>query len=383
MREIIRVLQVIGIMNRGGAETMIMNLYRRIDRNKVQFDFVENTDQKGIFDDEILALGGRIYYCPHYNGKNHTTYVHWWKELFKEHQQEYKVIHGHLGSTAAIYLSIAKKQGLYTIAHSHSAGTGSVMYQLFSYPTRFVADDFFACSREAGIVRYGKRIGKNLNRCKVLNNAIDLKMFSFDLNIRRELREKLGICEDEVVIGNIGRFDKQKNQMFLVDVFAEIQKINPKSWLLLIGDGVAHAQVAEKVREMKLQNKVIMTGVQSNVKDYYQIMDVFAMPSLCEGLPVTMVEAQAAGLQCCVSDTIPKEAALSELVEFRSLQEGPRAWAEWLNQSAKKPRHNVQEQLRSKGYDVQDTSIWLEQFYEDLVRKNEEADPIDGIYSSI
>ncbi len=149
--EPIRILHVIGIMNRGGAETMIMNLYRNIDRNKVQFDFVENSSEPAAFDEEILSLGGKIYRCPHYNGKNHFAYVKWWNTFFQKHPGEYPIVHGHLGSTAAIYLSVAKKHGAYTIAHSHSAGSGSAMYRMFAYPTRYIAAKLFGCSKDAGL----------------------------------------------------------------------------------------------------------------------------------------------------------------------------------------------------------------------------------------
>lgn len=159
MSDPIRVLHVIGIMNRGGAETMIMNLYRHVDRNKVQFDFVENEGETAAYDGEILALGGKIYRCPRYRGKNHLAYKRWWHDFFRSHPGEYPIVHGHIGSTAAIYLSIAKKYGAYTIAHSHSAGAGTAAYQIFSYPTRFIADHFFACSDDAAVSRYGRKVG--------------------------------------------------------------------------------------------------------------------------------------------------------------------------------------------------------------------------------
>ena len=174
----IRVLHVIGIMNRGGAETMIMNLYRNIDRTKVQFDFVENSNEPAAFDAEIRALGGKVYRCPHYNGKNHFTYIKWWNTFFLTHKDEYPIVHGHLGSTAAIYLSIAKKYGAYTIAHSHSTGTGSIIYRIFSYRTRYIADFFMACSVDAAIARYGKKVGNNKNYCNILNNAINIDKFT-------------------------------------------------------------------------------------------------------------------------------------------------------------------------------------------------------------
>ena len=158
MNDPIRVLQVIGIMNRGGAETMIMNLYRNIDRQIVQFDFVENENDGAFFDEEIRNLGGQIYHCPRFTGKNYFTYRKWWKEFFDNHH-EYKIVHGHIGSTAAIYLKEAKNHGIVTIAHSHNIdgkNRKQFFYNILSYPTRNIADYLFMCSKQAGIDRYGK-----------------------------------------------------------------------------------------------------------------------------------------------------------------------------------------------------------------------------------
>ena len=237
MSEPIRILHVIGIMNRGGAENMIMNLYRSIDRTRVQFDFVENEGGEAAFDREILSLGGRIYRCPHYNGKNHFAYRKWWNSFFHTHQAEYAAVHGHVGSTAAIYLSIAARYGIYTIAHSHSINqmrsVGDALYALFSYPTRFVADTFFACSRDAGISRYGKQIGHDPKRCTVLHNAIDTTRFAFSPDARKATRKKLGLSETQIVLGNISRFSDPKNHTFLLDIFAAVHKKEPGSVLLL------------------------------------------------------------------------------------------------------------------------------------------------------
>ena len=371
MSEPIRILHVIGIMNRGGAETMIMNLYRNIDRTKVQFDFVENSAGPAVFDEEILTLGGKIYRCPHYNGKNHVAYTRWWKKFVEDHEHEYAVVHGHLGSTAAIYLSIAKQHGIYTIAHSHNINMmrsfGDVAYGLFSYPTRFVADRFFACSRAAGISRYGKRIGSDETRCTVLPNAIDLNKFAFDADVRGKMRGKLKLSEDQIVIGNISRFSEQKNHAFLLDVFAQIHNMKQNVILLLVGDGDLRPQIEKKIHDLDLVDSVIMTGVQSNTWDYYQVMDVILMPSHYEGLPVSMVEAQAAGLPCCVSTAVPKESAITELVHFRSLEDSAEQWAQWVLECAGGSRRDMHDVIRSAGYDIFTTSKWLENYYMEVV----------------
>lgn len=376
MDEPVRVLHVIGIMNRGGAETMIMNLYRNIDRTKIQFDFVENTDQPAAFDEEIQSLGGRIYRCPHYNGKNHIAYCKWWNRFFDAHQDEYAVVHGHLGSTAAIYLSIAKKHGVYAIAHSHNTNLmkspGDLLYALFAFPTRFIADYFFTCSREAGSSRYGKKISSDETRCTVLPNAIDTDKFIFNEILRQQMRASLGITESQLVIGNISRFAEQKNHLFLIDIFEKIHEKTPDAVLLLVGDGERRPQIEAYISEKNLRSNVILTGVQSNTWDYYQVMDVFLMPSLYEGLPVAMVEAQTAGLPCCVSTTVPREAAITDLVQFHSLGDSAGKWCSWVLECAKRPRRNMKVELQKAGYDISATSKWLENFYLNVVRSRGE-----------
>lgn len=367
MDEPIRVLHVIGIMNRGGAETMIMNLYRNIDRDKVQFDFVENEGNEAAFDAEIKQLGGNIYRCPRYIGKNHFIYTRWWNSFFKAHKGEYPIVHGHIGSTAAIYLSIAKKHGAYTIAHSHSAGNGSAMYRMFAYPTRYIADKFFACSKDAGISRYGKTVGNDSVRCQVLNNAIDARRFSFNQETRKQVRSELHIAENAIVIGHVGRFVEAKNHLFLIAVFADVRKRDPNAVLLLIGDGERRAEIQAAIAEKHLDDAVILTGVRSNVWDFYQAMDVFVFPSVYEGLPVSLVEAQASGLPCCVSSNVPKDSAITDLVEFIPLENGPDKWAEIALQRARAPRPDMLGEIQNAGFDVISTANWLENFYLNVV----------------
>lgn len=367
MNDPIRVLHVIGSMNRGGAEAMIMNLYRNIDRTRVQFDFVENTTDRAAFDDEIEALGGRIFRCPHYNGKNHFAYVRWWRDFFSAHPGQFAAVHGHLGSTAAIYLAIAKKHGIYTIAHSHSAGAGSLMYRAFAYPTRYVADHFFACSADAGISRYGKKVGSDPNKCQVFNNAIDTRKFVYQPETRRRIRGLLRIPETTLVIGHVGRLTAAKNHLFLLDVFTQIRKRHPDAVLLLVGDGELRSRIEDAVAEKHLEDAVIMTGVQPNVWDYYQAMDVFVFPSVFEGLPVAMVEAQTAGLPCCISTNVAQEAAITDLVEFIPLEIGAGNWAAHVLQRANAPRRDMGRIMEQAGFDVSATSKWLENFYMKVV----------------
>ena len=284
----IRVLHVIGQMNYGGAETLIMSLYRSIDRSRIQFDFVENTSNEAAFDNEIRSLGGRIYNCPHYYAKNHFKYLGWWKDFFKSHANEYSVVHGHIGSTAAIYLHEAKKYGLFTIAHSHNTngvGLKGLIYRAFSFPTRFIADQFFACSRPAGVDRYGKKVGNDPKRCIILSNAIETKRFSYNTELRKVSRTKWGIDDNELVVGHVCRFVQQKNQTFLLDIFSELVKLEPKSKMILIGQEDEERYIRKKAETLGLTEHVIFAGVHKDTVPFYQMMDVFVYPLCLKGSP--------------------------------------------------------------------------------------------------
>lgn len=374
MSEPIRVLHVIGIMNRGGAETMIMNLYRHIDRSKVQFDFVENSREPAAFDEEILDLGGRIYRCPHYNGKKHFTYVKWWNDFFKAHPKEYPIVHGHLGSTAAIYLSIAKKYGAYAIAHSHSSGTDhslrSYLYQMMSYNTRNVADYFFACSEAAGKDRFGRKVISG-DHYAVLNNAIDVNQFSYNSRVREVVRDELGIGQNQLVVSHIGRYTKEKNHEFILKIFSELRKLGLGARLLMIGDGTLRTHIMQMAEQASLSSDVIFTGVRSDVERLMQAMDVFVLPSLYEGLPVTMVEAQAAGLPCIISDKVPPECILTEgLVDVMPLSASPGAWAEKILAKRAIPRTDRRAEIAAHGFDITTEAVKLQEFYLKVYEQN-------------
>lgn len=359
----IRILHVIGIMNRGGAESMIMNLYRNIDRKKVQFDFVENTYEKGIYENEIISLGGRIFHCPKFNG-NVFLYMKWWNEFFDKHKNEYTFVHGHIGSTAAMYLASAKKHGIKTIAHSHNTYTKSISfsqlrYRVFSYPTRFISDYFFACGEEAGISRYGKRTVFH-----VIRNAIDTREYNYQREISRNKRKELQIGPDMTVFGHVGRFNEQKNHMFLLKVFADITKLNDTVILLSAGDGPLREKMEEEAMNIGIADKVRFLGVREDIPELMQCMDVMIFPSLYEGLPVTLVEAQCTGLRCLISDRISDECILTDdLITYMSLDESSEEWAKNALNLSDYERHSYEEAIIKAGYDIKENATWLQSFY--------------------
>lgn len=372
MREPMRVLHVFGGMGRGGAETMVMNLYRNIDRTKMQFDFIVHTRDKCAYDDEIMALGGRIYRVPRYKGKNHLQYKKAWNSFFKEHP-EYKIIHGHVRSTASIYLKIAKKHGLATIAHSHSTSSGTgfsaIVKNILQYQIRYIADYLFACSESAGIWLFGKKACKGDNYY-ILNNAIDTQKFIYNEKKRMEKRKEFQL-EDKFVIGHVGRFYGAKNHNFLIDIFKAIHDRNNNAVLMLVGDGELRQSIEKKVNDLGLNNKVIFTGVRSDIPDILQSMDVFLFPSLYEGLPVTLIEAQATGLSCIISDTITSEVCITPYIKPVSLSKTANEWADIVISSGKIDRIDTSHYIKENGFDIQETVKKLTMFYENIIRGEE------------
>ena len=359
-------------MNRGGAETMIMNFYRNIDRTKVQFDFVEHGNGEADYDGEIRELGGRIFRCPRYNGKNHFAYVAWWKRFLAEQVGTFHAVHGHIGSTASIYLHLAKNAGIYTIAHSHNTANKSLknlVYQCYAYPTRYIADFFFGCSLDAGISRYGSNVCSDKRIFTVLNNAIETKKFDYSHQVRQEMRSRLGI-ENKLVIGHVGRFETQKNHEFLIRLFAGIRKIRPDAVLLLVGDGTLRPQIEAQIQQECLSDCVILAGVQSDVSPWYQAMDVFVLPSLFEGLGIVAVEAQTSGLPCVISDTVSKECMVTDnLVSIMRLTDHTDAWAAHILSRVAEPRRGRKEEVARNGYDILENARWLEHFYRNIPQK--------------
>lgn len=375
MSEPIRVLQVLGGTGLGGAESRVMDLYRHVDRTKVQFDFAVHSAERKHFDDEIESLGGRIYRLPRFKVYNWIAYRKAWKRLFAEHQ-EYVCVHGHMTSTAAIYLPIAKKAGvLRTVAHARSAGVDSgpkgVLTRLLRKNLWKRTDFCFACSALAGEAVFGKKACSK-GTVHVIPNAIALKKFAYDPAMRGSMRKQLGLT-DRFVVGHVGRFNPMKNHAFLLDVFAAVCEKRQDAELLLLGEGSGMEAAKQKAKELGISQKVHFMGNRANAEDYYQAMDVFVFPSLYEGMPGTILEAQAAGLPCLMADTITREAAVTELVEVMSLDKPIREWADWAlahaAETARCPetealRCGRLEELQRAGFDVVDQARKMTAFYE-------------------
>lgn len=353
----IRILHIVTYMGRGGLETMLMNYYRSIDRTKVQFDFLTHRDFEADYDAEILALGGRIYHLPPLNPFS-RGYLAALDRFFAEHR-EYRIVHCHLDCMSAIPLKAAKKHGVpVRIAHAHNSNQAKdkkyLLKLLYKRMIPGAATNLFACSVEAGRWMFKR------DDFHVLNNAIDAGQYAFDPEVRRACRRELGISEGALVIGHVGRFDPQKNHSFLLDVFS---KIPGEPRLLLVGDGILRPAAEQQAEALGIRDRIIFAGVRSDVAKLLQAMDVFLFPSLFEGLPVSIIEAQAAGLPCLISDKVPIECKKTELVTQLPLDASPEAWSEAVLTAAGTPRANTLAQIRDSGFDIQANAEWLADFY--------------------
>lgn len=363
----IRVLQIVTSMEVGGIEVLLMNLYRHMDRTQVQFDFLLHRPQETYFEKEILSLGGRIFRVPPINPLRHRAYLKALDEFFMGHS-EHKIVHAHNNAFSMYVLRAAKKASVpVCIAHSHISDVSIAWLKRFFYNycrkrINNYADFRVACSNKAGEWLYGKSIigGKQFH---ILHNSIEYDKFSYSDAARDEMRTSLGV-ESKIVIGHVGRFNNQKNHSFILKIFKEIIRIYPDALLLLIGEGKLREKVERQAQLLKLEHSVRFLGIRSDVSQLMQAMDIFVIPSLFEGFPVTLVEAQAAGLPCVVSDTVSSEVAITSLVEFVSLSKSPQEWAEVVLEKANTTeRRDYSEEVKKAGYDAVENAKWLQEFY--------------------
>lgn len=366
MKYPIRVLQVVTYMGRGGLETMLMNYYRHIDHSKVQFDYLTHREFDGDYDKEIKDLGGNVYHLSNLNPLS-TSYKKSLNDFFENHP-EYKIVHSHLDCMAGIPLKYAKLNNVpIRIAHAHNSNqTKDLKYPLKLFYKRNIkknANYLFACGDEAGKWMF------NTDNFKVLNNAIDAKDYTFNMNIRNDKRKEFGISDDSILVGHVGRFFPQKNHEFLIDIFNQFHKDHPNSYLMLVGEGELKVSIQDKVRTLGLEDFVIFTGLRSDVNDLLQAMDVFLFPSLYEGLPVSIIEAQAAGLPCLISDKVPIECKKTDLVYQLNLEDSLNVWSDKIYELSHITRRDTYEEIKQSGFDIVENAKWLENFYVDLYKK--------------
>ena len=376
----LRVLVLDTVMDRGGAETMMMNYLRHFDRSKVAYDFLVNRDYRAAYEDEIEALGGRIYrMCPMY-----PQYFGRYKREFRnflEQHTEYRIIHSNLEERSYFPLRIAAEKGIpVRIAHAHNRPVGfnlkSIFREYFRMRLPKYVTHMFACGTEAGDWLYGE---KSRDRVIQQRNAIDTSAYRYDAAIATQVREEFGVTDSGTfVLGHVGRFFPQKNHTFLIDIFAEVHKRHPNSVLWLVGGGELNDalknQIKAKVDDLGLSGAVEFLGVRGDVNRLLQGMDSFILPSLYEGLPVTMIEAQASGLPCTISDRVPEQCDVTGNVQIIGLNATPAEWAKRiLDQHAEYAGTNRTEGTdkgTKAGFDIKANAEWLQRFYVDALAES-------------
>lgn len=352
-----RLLCLLSGMNAGGAETFLMKIYRSIDRLKYQMDFCININSECFYEKEIIALGGKIYRIPPKSQslsqfKKHLT------EIVKNGQYKY-VLRITSSAFGFMDLKIAKKAGSYICsARSSNSSDGNsfkskIVHLLGKIFYSKYVDVKIAPSDLAAQYTFGKGMYKK-GKVHILHNALDLDVYKFDEQKRKNIRDEFSIGEHVKVIGHIGRFSEQKNHSFLLDVFDQIHHKNPTSMLMLVGKGELEKQIKTKITALKLDDSVIFTGVRSDIPALLSSMDVFVFPSFYEGMPNTVIEAQATGLPCVISDKITKEADIMGQVKYMSLKNSIEDWAkEVLALMGTNTRIDVKDKFIENHYDIE------------------------------
>ena len=366
--EPIRIAHIMGKMIAGGVESVVTSEFLEMDKSKIQFDFICDEDSTNIPYDLIEKNGGRVIIIPPY--QKAFKYHKELKKVLKENN--YKIVHSHISTMSVFSLFAAKCAGVpVRIAHSHSTTNKkekkkNLMKQVLRPFSKVFATNYMCCSELAGRWLFGNKEYDKGN-VYLLNNAIDLDKFRYNESLRKKKRKELGIKDDTLVIGHLGRFVAQKNHTFLIDIFNEIHKKNNNSILLLAGQGPLMEDIKNKVKDLNLEDSVKFLGQRNDANELYQAFDVFLLPSLYEGLPVVGVEAQASGLLCYLSDDMTKETKVLDITKFMSLNNTPEEWADNILDDVKKyKRIDTSKEMTAKNFNIKEEAKKLEEYYLNL-----------------
>ena len=369
-----RVLHVIGIMNLGGAEALIMNVYRQLDRSRIQFDFITLNLNEGVYDLEIMQMGGRIFRIPPPSTAGLVKSGQAIREILRQHGP-FAAIHSHVQKYSGFVAFIAAKEGVpIRVVHSHTtldARNDHGLRRVYSIVMRALIWRYgtclVGCSEEACLSLFGRQY-LNDSRIEVVHNGVDSTQFVSQAGYRDRTRSQLGIDLNATVLCHVGNFCTPKNHRFLIETFREIASLEPKSHLLLIGDGPLRNEITSFISELELQGRISVLGHRHDIPALLEASDLFVFPSLWEGVPTALVEAQLAGLPCLASSQITREVDLGVgLIAFRSLNIGPKRWAKEALQtlSVHKPI-SLSDRLRAiemKGYDISSVANSLKSIY--------------------
>ena len=356
--EVLRILHIFNGLNRGGMESRIMDVYRHIDKNKYQFDFYVESGEKGAFVDEILAMGGRVYYMSGSKCMNLPNFKEF-KHFITSHK--YKIVFAY-NQWSGWYLKIAKEAGVpFRVANARtSLQTKSLknsIKNLVKLNSSKHATHCFAVSKLAGDWLFGENHDYN-----ILPNAIDVNQYKFSSQKRARVRRQLDLEKNYIVV-HVGNFRHEKNHPYLLDVFSEICKIRPEAKLVLIGKGDI-SMFSEQINGLNIDKNIIHLGVREDVSTILQGGDVFIFPSFYEGFPGAVLEAETSGLPCIIADTITSEVVLTRQVKRIPLSKGACFWAQMINTFVNIERENAWKDVLNAGYDINDLTDRLEQLFD-------------------
>lgn len=350
-----RIVHIVGAMYPGGLENFIMNIYRNLDREQVQFDVIVHSFREGDYCKEIESLGGHVYLAPR-KSKHPIKNFFEIKRIIKEN--DIKVVVRHSDSSFSVLDLLAAKMGGATrlIYQSHSSSTSHVkIHKFFRHFMGSIPTDRFACSDNAGKWMYG-----NLDYM-VVKNAIDIDKYIYNEELRKSVRAKWNM-DDKIVYSHVGIYMPAKNHKFLIETFSHIVRKQPSARLILIGEGELRDQMEAQILELGIGDYVTLTGVRYDVNELLQMTDVFMFPSIYEGLPLSLIEAQSAGLKCLISDVITREVIVTDLVTQLPLNLGAEVWAdkaiELSEEAMSYPRRDTRVEVANAGYDVKQLAQW-------------------------
>lgn len=369
MKQQQHILQVISSLHRGGAETFLMNLYDHIDHDKYRFSFLL-CQQGGDYLERILADHNQVFFIPPRN-QGFFAYRKNLKQFFRQHAGDFDVVHQHLSSLTSIEcLEEAARAGIpVRIAHVHSSFPEGSLHRLLHYYHQFriknAATNYWACSSTA--LSWAFKLPVVRKHAIIVKNGIETKKFAFNVQNRESTRLALGVKPDEVLIGHVGRFHPVKNHKFLIEIFAQYVSVNNNAKLVLVGDGELRKEIEALVTQKNIGGKVIFTGVRQDIPNLLQAMDLLIFPSFKEGLPLSLVEAQCAGLSVVASDTIDHDCSILPSFQFCSLNDSPKQWLDKIKNAVSltdlTKRAEAWKQVRDDGYDIEDTCSFITKTY--------------------
>ena len=366
---------IIGKMDSGGKKNLVMEYYRHIDKNKIQFDFICDSDSKAIPDEEIKSLGGRVYIIPPY--QKILANMREMKRICKANK--YPIMHAWNSTMNLFPMKVAKSTGIpvrisESLSMAHEGDWKTKIKKLLRPMSKLYATHYMSCGDDCGRWQFGNELF-DAGKVDVFKTVINTKFNDYNLELREKTRKDFG-WEDKMVVGHIGRFTPQKNSVHLIEIFAAVAKKETKAVLCLIGDGELKNQMMAKIKELGIENRVDYLGRREDIQQFYNAMDCFLLPSLYEGLPVVGLEAESCGLPMFFSTEVTREANACELGHFIGLDESEDHWADEILKAMKENmpiRRSHAKEVADAGFDSASEAIRLQQYYFSALKKWKES----------